>query len=280
MYIIMKTLCILGIPNWHNIHNLKYSQNSTSAVPQVIVSNVTKVHKVPNQHIIYFTCPGRAAPVWSRLCPIRLHHVFASSPKVLGPALQVWTSCFFGTWFFGESVHSVVLHRLQDRSGSPKQAQMWPYGSTYFIVPETPAFAEIRSIYFGLWCAKNGALNHFSHSLFIEIPSRDSLLARTEIKTQNRPEAAVEAVSAVSACHRETVLDSTGYRCRSPGPLWPLQATVRDALRCPERSPPGQSLRRVTVHVIFDISNTTTTKHDQGHCKLAEGGCSGGRVWF
>jgi hypothetical protein len=64
---------------------------------------------------------------------------------------------------------------------------------------------------------QNGVLNQFYHSLFIEIPSRDSLLARTEINTQGRQEAAVGAVSAVSACHSETVLDNTGYRCRPPG---------------------------------------------------------------
>jgi hypothetical protein len=96
---------------------------------------------------------------------------------------------------------------------------MWPDGSTYSIVQGTPAFAEIRPIYFGLWYAKNGVLNQFFPSLLIEIPSRDSLLARTDINTQDRQESAVGVVSAVSACHSETVLDSTGYRCRPPRPL-------------------------------------------------------------
>ncbi len=68
---------------------------------------------------------------------------------------------------------------------------------------DTYAFAEIRvrTICFGLWCAKNGVLNQFSF-LFIEIPLRDSLLAsqaRTKIKSQDPQEAAVGAVSAVSA---------------------------------------------------------------------------------
>jgi hypothetical protein len=58
MYITMKTLCVLGIPIGHNIHNLKYSQNSTSAVPQVIVHNVPNVPEVPNQHIINFILAG------------------------------------------------------------------------------------------------------------------------------------------------------------------------------------------------------------------------------
>jgi hypothetical protein len=50
------------------------------------------------------------------------------------------------------------------------------------------------------------------------------------MNTQNRQESAVRVVSAVSACHCETVLDSTGYSCRPPGPLLPLQATVPRAV--------------------------------------------------
>jgi hypothetical protein len=79
-------------------------------------------------------------------------------------------------------------------------------------------------------CGKNDFLNRFPHSLFIEIPSRDSLLARTDINTQDRQESAVGVVSAVNACHCETVLDSTGYRCRPPGPLLPLEARVPRAV--------------------------------------------------
>ncbi len=125
---------------------------------------------------------------------------------------------------------TAVSHRSQHRPGSPIQAQTWPDGSTYFIVQGTPAFAETGPICFGLWCAKNGVLNQFSHSLLFEIPSSDSLLARTDINTQDRQESAVGVVSAVSAFHRETVLDSTGYCCRPPGPLLPLHATVPGAV--------------------------------------------------
>ncbi len=188
-------------------------------------------HNVPNQHIIYITCSGwHAQPVWSRLCQIRLHHVFTSSPKVLGAAWQVWrlwTSCLCGDLIFGQSVYVTVLHWPQHRPGSPKQAQMWPYGSTYSIVQEAPAFAEIGIIYFGLWCAKNGVLDQFHHSLFIEIPSEDILLARTEIKTQDRQELDRKLQSKPSRLSPwDTVLDSAGYRCRPPGPLLPLQTTV------------------------------------------------------
>ncbi len=181
-------MCI-RYPNWHNIHNLKYSQNSTRAVPQVIVHNVPNVHKVPNQHIIYLTYSGWCfQPVLSRLCQIRLHHVSASSPQMLGPAWQVWTR-FIWDLILGESVHSAVLHRPQHRPGSPRQSQTWPYGFSYSIVQETPAFAVLV---YGV--PKNGALNQFSHSLFIEIPWRDSMLARTEIKTRGCQDAAVGAV--------------------------------------------------------------------------------------
>jgi hypothetical protein len=131
---------------------------------------------------------------------------------------------------FGKSVLTAVLHRSQHRSGSPKQAQTWPNDSTYCIVQGTPAFDEIRPMYFGLWCAENGVLNQLPHSFLIEIPSRESLLARTDINTQDRQESAVGVVSAVSACHCETVLDSTGYRCRPPGPLLPLHDTVPGAV--------------------------------------------------
>ncbi len=50
--IIMKTLCVLGISNRHNIHNLKNRHFCTSAVAQVDVHNLPNSHKVPNQHII------------------------------------------------------------------------------------------------------------------------------------------------------------------------------------------------------------------------------------
>jgi hypothetical protein len=46
MDIIMKTLCILGISNQHNIHNLKNRQNCTSAVAHVNVHNLPNAHKV------------------------------------------------------------------------------------------------------------------------------------------------------------------------------------------------------------------------------------------
>jgi hypothetical protein len=47
MDITMKTICVLGISNRHNIHNLKNRQNCTSAVAQVNVHNLPNAHKVP-----------------------------------------------------------------------------------------------------------------------------------------------------------------------------------------------------------------------------------------
>ncbi len=71
-------------------------------------------------------------------------------PKGDGGRLAGLNKLFFGDLIFGESVYLTVLHRPQHRSGSPKQAQTWPYGFTYSIVQEAPAFAEIRPAYFGL----------------------------------------------------------------------------------------------------------------------------------
>jgi hypothetical protein len=132
MYIIIKTLCVSGIPNRHNIHNLKYIQNSTSAVPQVIVRNVPNVHKVPNQHIIYFTYSGwRAQPVRNRLCQIRLHYVLASSPKMLGAAWQVWTSCFLGTWIL---VNQCIRPPCTGQSAPAKIAQTGSHVALWFYL--------------------------------------------------------------------------------------------------------------------------------------------------
>jgi hypothetical protein len=75
-------------------------------------------------------------------------------PKGAGGRLAGLDKLFFGDLIFGESVYSAVLHRPQHQPGSPEQAQTWPFGFTYSILPETPPFAEIGLIYFGLWCAK------------------------------------------------------------------------------------------------------------------------------
>ncbi len=105
MDIIMKTLCILDIHNQHNVHILKNRHKCTRAVPQVNAHNLPNVQKVPNQHIIYLTCSGwHAQPVRSRLCRIRLHHVFTSSPKVLahcwGPLGRSEQAVFLGPNFW------------------------------------------------------------------------------------------------------------------------------------------------------------------------------------
>ncbi len=48
MNIIMKTLCIFGILNQHNIHNIKDRQNCKRSVAQVIVHNLPNAHKEAN----------------------------------------------------------------------------------------------------------------------------------------------------------------------------------------------------------------------------------------
>ncbi len=66
--------------------------------------------------------------------------------------------------------------------------------------------------------------------LLIEIPSSDSLVARTDINTQDREESAVGVISAVSACHCETELEQ--HRL-------PLQAT-RTTAAAARHSPRGR----------------------------------------
>jgi hypothetical protein len=85
MYIIMKTLCLLGI----NIHNLKYRQNSTSAVPQVNRVNVP--------------CMEQPMPNPTSPCVYQL-------PKVAGACLAGLNKLFFGDLIFGELVLTAVLH--------------------------------------------------------------------------------------------------------------------------------------------------------------------------
>jgi hypothetical protein len=71
---IMKTFCVLGISNRHNIHNLKNRQNCTSAVAQVNVHNLPNAHEVPKCP----ACTEQAMP-----------NTTSPPPKVLGPAWQV-----------------------------------------------------------------------------------------------------------------------------------------------------------------------------------------------
>jgi hypothetical protein len=198
-------------------------------VAQVNLHNLPNSHKVPKQHIIQFTCSGTPVLYGAGYAKSDFTTCLPVPRRCCGQLGRSEQAAFLGP-DFGESVLTAVSHRSQHRPGSPIQAQTWPDGSTYFIVQGTPAFAEIGPIYFGLWCAENGVLDQFSHSLLFEIPSSDSLLARTDINTQDRQESAVGVVSAVSAFHRETVLDSTGYCCRPPGPLLPLHATVPGAV--------------------------------------------------
>ena len=94
MDIIMKILCVLGISNWH------------SKIAQVLwPKSIYIIYLIHIRFLNSIQYNLLARPVRSRLCQIWLHHVFASSPKVLWPAWQVWTSCFFGTWFWWISVN-------------------------------------------------------------------------------------------------------------------------------------------------------------------------------
>ena len=196
---------------------------------QVNLHNLPNSHKVPKQHIIQFTCSGTPVLYGAGYAKSDFTTCLPVPRRCCGQLGRSEQAAFLGP-DFGESVLTAVSHRSQHRPGSPKQAQTWPDGSTYSIVQGTPAFAETGPKCFGLWCAKNGVLNQFSHSLLFEIPSSDSLLARTDINTQDRQESAVGVVSAVSACHCETVLRQ--HRL-------PLQAT-RTTATAARHSPIGR----------------------------------------
>ncbi len=117
---------------------------------------------------------------------------------------------------------------------------------------------------------QNGVLNQFSqsflnqvsHSLFIEIPSRDSLLARTEIITQHSQKAAVGTVSAVSACHRETMLESVGQ------PGLPLQASSWRPLRQLQATVPW------AVAVAAGGGRRRSARQEQSACRSSRESCS------
>ncbi len=143
----MKTICIFGIPNQHNIHNLKNRQICTSAAAQVNVHNLPNIHKEPNQHIKYLTCSGTPSLYGAGYAEsdFTTCHGLPAPQRCWGHLGRSEQAVFLGT-DFGESVLTAVLHGSQHRPGSPKQAQTWPDGSTYSIVQGTPAFAEIGPI--------------------------------------------------------------------------------------------------------------------------------------
>ncbi len=147
--VIMKTLCVLGIPNLYNIHNLKYSQNSTSAVRQVIIHNVPDVHKVPNKHIIYFS--GAPSLYSAGYAKSDFTTCLPTPQRCWGPLGRSASgqAVFGGPDFW--RISGLNWIRPSCTSLSIGQDR---YGSTYSIVQGTSAFAEIRPIYFGLWCAK------------------------------------------------------------------------------------------------------------------------------
>ncbi len=106
MDIFMKTLCILGIPYQHNIHNLKNRQNCTSAVPQVNVHNLPNVHKIPNQHIIYLLALASTPSLYGAgYAKSNFTTCLPAPQRCWGPLGRSDKSCFFGTWFWWISVN-------------------------------------------------------------------------------------------------------------------------------------------------------------------------------
>jgi hypothetical protein len=94
-------------------------------------------------------------------------------------------------------------------------------------------------------------------------------LARTNINTQDSQESAIEVVSAVSACHCESVLDSTGYRCRPPGPLQQLQATVPRAVAAAAGSGRHRRARQEQSACRSSLENCSHWASGQACCQSA-----------
>ncbi len=89
MNIIMKTLCIFGIPNQHNIHDLKNRRYCSSTVAQVHVHKLPTAHKAPKRP----ACTEQVMPYPTspRVCQL---------PKGAGACLAGLNKVFFGTWFW------------------------------------------------------------------------------------------------------------------------------------------------------------------------------------
>ncbi len=119
---------------------------------------------------------------------------------MLGPAWQVWTSCFFGTWFWWISVNC----SLAPVTASARITQTGSNVARWFYLLRCARDARVcwnrTNIFWFMVCQKWRPKPSFP-LIIIEIPSRDSLLARTDINTQDRQESTVGVVSAVSACY-------------------------------------------------------------------------------
>ena len=79
-----------------------------------------------------------AQRVWDRLCQVWLHHVFTSPLEVLGPAWQVSTSSFSGTWFCKNRAWDLSCHGRgigQDHPGKLKRGPMALLRALYKIHP-------------------------------------------------------------------------------------------------------------------------------------------------
>ena len=68
----------------------------------------------------------RARRVRDRLCQVWLHHVFTSPLEVLGPAWQVQTSCFSGTWFCKNRRWDMSCHGRRIGQDHPGRLKLGP----------------------------------------------------------------------------------------------------------------------------------------------------------
>ena len=158
------------------------------------------MHKVPNQHIIRSACTEQAMP--NPTSP-RVGQL----PKGAGARLAGLNKLFFlGPDFWWISVNG----SLAQVTASARIAQTGSNMARWFYLLHCARDARVcwnrTNIFWFMVCQK-----WRPKPIFPLVIYWDSFeLARTDINTQGRQESAVGVVSAVSACHCETVLDSTG----------------------------------------------------------------------
>jgi hypothetical protein len=80
------------------------------------------------------------------------------SPKGAGACLAGLNKLLFGDPILGELVFVLSCTGLSIDQDHPTRHKS---GSSYLILQEVVAFAEIRPVNFGLWCAKHGNLSNF-----------------------------------------------------------------------------------------------------------------------
>jgi hypothetical protein len=136
----------------HDLHHLKYRQNSTSVVPQV------NVHNVPNQHVIYNLFWLARPACMEQAMPNPISPRVYQLPKGGEARLAGLNKLFIGDLIFGETVY------LTQKSGSPFQCP-----EIILFVAIVPGTLAIPCIHPYFWkqragCNQQAQLIHLSLS--------------------------------------------------------------------------------------------------------------------